>query len=77
MPNIVKVESEEELVQLTAELIHIMINLRFHQKYWHEHFGHQAKTNREKWELKADALLRRMNFTEHDNLKPVKIERQA
>lgn len=73
MPNTIKITSEDQHRELTAELVHIMINLRFWQKYWKENYGFSARREKEKWEVKADELLTRLGFDEHTRLKTIKI----
>lgn len=73
MPNTIKIESEDQHRQLTGELVHILINLRFWQKYWKENHGFNARRHKEKWEKKADDLLISLGFDEHTRLKAIQI----
>lgn len=58
------------------ELLHIVHNMRFAQKYWHIHFGVDARNKKVKWEEKADEKLDRFGLHEHNNLNAVQIIRQ-
>lgn len=53
----VKINSEEELVRITTELLFISVNLRRATRDWHEHFGSERKTVKEKWEKRMDKLI--------------------
>jgi hypothetical protein len=75
MPTI-HIDSEQELKELFLELAHIGHNMRFAQKYWHVHFGYQAKQKKELWEKKFDALLNRLNMAEHQNTKAILVIKQ-
>jgi len=75
MPNIVKITSEQQHQELTAELLRVLLNLRFRQKYWEENYGCMAKKEKKDWEQKADQLLNRLGFNEHNRLKTIKFAR--
>ncbi len=68
--------TEEQLQQEHAKLLKILHNMRFYQKYWHLHFGHEAKKNKESWEQKADAILDQHGLVEHNNTKAVQVLRE-
>lgn len=40
------------------ELSHIMLNLRHHTQLWNHHYGGLHRTNKKRWEDKADEWLR-------------------
>lgn len=65
----------EEMKQQAEELLHILHNLRFHTKYWKQHFGGQAKQRKEYWEQKADEKLNQFGLNEHNNTKAIQIIR--
>lgn len=73
MANIVKISSEQQHRELTAELLHVLLNMRFRQKYWKENYGHNARVSKEEWEEKADQLLLKLGFDEHTRLKTIRI----
>jgi hypothetical protein len=75
MSNII-ISSEEELKQALLELAHAGNNMRHAQKYWHLHFGGQAKQRKEYWEKKFDGVLNRLGLSEHQNLSAIKIIKQ-
>lgn len=66
----------EEMKQELQELLHIVHNMRFAQKYWHIHFGSDAKEKKTNWEKKVDAKLDRFGLHEHNNTNAVQIIRQ-
>lgn len=68
--------TEQQQRQKLEELIHIVNNMRFYQKYWHQHFGSAARQNKDKWEQRADKFLREAGLTEHDNIKTIQVIRK-
>lgn len=68
--------TEEQMKKELQELLHIVHNMRFAQKYWHIHFGSTARQQKEKWELKADEKLNRFGLTEHNNTNAVQVIRE-
>lgn len=57
----ITINSEDELVQLTKDLLHIMVNLRAATKDWHEHYGHYRLQKKKMWEGKADDLIAKLD----------------
>jgi hypothetical protein len=53
----IKVNSEEELKEIAATLLHISVNLRHWQQKWHEEHGSRALERRHYWENKLDDYL--------------------
>ena len=53
----VTVYSEEELQKLAGEMLKILVNLRYNQRRWFDHFGYQAKVGRITWEDIADKFI--------------------
>lgn len=61
-----KINSEEELVNVFKELMHLGVNMRYWQKQWKEHYGAENRKAKEKWEERYDNLLEKMNATYQD-----------
>lgn len=53
----IRIESEEELLQLAKKLLHCSVNLRFWQKEWNEKHGGNLLEKKKFWEKKMDDLL--------------------
>lgn len=70
----IKIQSEDELLSIAAEAIHIVTNLRAATKKYNEHFGSHLKNRKIYWENKADELVERLQVPEHRNLNELKIE---
>jgi hypothetical protein len=62
MNNILKVNSEEELLQKASNLFHILVNLRDKTKKWENHGGYINRQNRKYWEKKADEFIKENLF---------------
>lgn len=71
--NIVKVKSETEMAEMLAEFIHLSVNMRRAQDYWHHHYGHAALAQKKKWEGRMDAFLTRIGITGHTDIKSVRV----
>ena len=56
-PLIIKVESEEELLKMAQEAVHILKNLRYWQSAWQTHYGGELLKAKKKWEQRADDFL--------------------
>lgn len=67
----------EQLAADHEEALHILHNMRFWQKYWHENFGSKSRGRKEHWEQKADAFLDANGLTEHNNTKAIQIIKLA
>jgi len=74
MPNKI-ILTDDDMKQLAEDLLHIIHNMRFYQKYWKEHYGGRAKERKEYWEQKADEKLNQLGLTEHNNTKSFQIFR--
>ena len=53
----IKVTSEEELVEVAKEALHILQNLRHWTKLWNAHHGSELRERKAYWEEKADLFL--------------------
>jgi len=56
-----KIESEEELVNIFKELMHLSVNMRHWQKEWKEHYGAANRLAKEKWEERMDKFIEKLN----------------
>lgn len=74
MPNTIYL-SQDQMKKELEELLHILHNMRFAQKYWHEHFGAQARQKCKVWEAKADAKLDAFGLSEHNNTNAIQVIR--
>ena len=66
----------EEAMQKLETLLHMVNNMRFSQKYWHEHFGHNARERKTEWEKKVDDFLNQHGLTEHNKTKAIQVIRK-
>jgi hypothetical protein len=73
----IKVNSEEELLQIAKELLHFSYNCRFWQKEWQEHHGGRLLEAKRKWEEKLDELHERLGVTKADSIYHVHISIQS
>lgn len=71
MPNTARISKQDESQHL-ADLIHIGLQMRFAQKYWHEHFGSAARLQKQRWEKKFDDKLSALGITAHMDIQSVK-----
>lgn len=72
----ISIQTEEQLAASFEEAMRILVNLRFHTKFWHEHFGSPAKKNKEHWEKRADDFLKKFGVTEHMRMEKVSVIKQ-
>ena len=63
----VKINSEKELEELTRELLHILVNLRYWTKLWNEQYGSNFLKKKKLWEDRADKCLERIELTKTVN----------
>lgn len=68
----VKINSEEELVRITTELLFISVNLRNATKLWHEHYGAYHSGQKKRWESRMDTLIEKLQQNNFD-----KFEKQS
>ena len=74
---VIKINSEEQLVKVATELIHVIANLRKFTKLWEETHGVELKRNKKYYEQKADELIARLQVENHKHKYQVKIEVDA
>lgn len=58
--------SEEEMKKELLEISNIMIGLRFHTKYWLDHFGSINRKKMNYWENKADEWIEKYKVITED-----------
>lgn len=71
---VIKIKSEDELLALCTELLHVTSNMRKFQKLWEHNYGVELRQRKKYYEELADALLEKLNVTEHREAKQIKIE---
>ncbi len=59
------IKSEDELVKISEEALHILANLRKFTKMWNETHGVELKERKKYYEEKADNLIERLKITKH------------
>lgn len=71
----VKIESEEQLLEVAREALHVMNNLRYATKMWNMHYGSYWKEKKKYYEERADLFLEKLQVTEKtDHIKQMQIE---
>lgn len=70
----VTIKSEQELIEVATEAIHILNNLRHFTKKWNETHGYDLKQRKIYYEGLADVLLQKLQVTEHRQSNQIKIE---
>lgn len=71
---IIKINSEEELISVATEALHIISNLRKFTKLWEETHGTVLKERKKYYERKADELIQKLQVAEHKHPEQIKIE---
>jgi hypothetical protein len=54
------IESEEELLSVAADAIHVLTNLRHWTKEWEKEHGVELKNNKKHFEQRADELIAKL-----------------
>jgi len=70
----IKVADEQSLVDLAAEAIHILTNLRHFTKLWGESYGVELKRRKKYWEERSDKLIETLKLSVIKKNETVKIE---
>lgn len=70
----ITVHSEEELLNLCKELLHITVNLRAATKLWEQHYGCALRNKKKYYEARADELIERLQVTDHKHSHDIKID---
>lgn len=73
----VKLNSEEELVNMARELLHVMVNLRHWSTKWEQEYGSDLLAAKKKWERKSDDILAKYQVTKTNLKQEIKIEVDA
>jgi hypothetical protein len=58
------VKDEEELLKAAGEMIHILVNLKYHTDKWYEQGGWVNRKNKKNWEEKRDEIINRLTKKE-------------
>lgn len=69
----IKITSEQELVDLSKELLNALYNLRYWTKRWESEYGVDTKDAKKRWEKKADDILEKLEMQKTDQAKEIKI----
>ena len=70
----IKISSEEELIEVAIEAIHLLNNLRHVTKLWNESHGCELRSRKKYYEELCDKFLEKLKVTEHREAKQIKIE---
>lgn len=70
----VTIKSEQELIEVATEAIHLLSNLRRYQKLWENNYGVELKQRKKYYEELCDKFLEKLKVTEHREAKQIKIE---
>lgn len=69
-----KISSEQELIDVATESVHILNNLRYWTKLWNAHHGAGLRERKQYWEERADLFLEKLQVKEHTMPNQIKIE---
>lgn len=70
----VVVHSEQELIEVATEAIHLLNNLRHVTKLWNESHGCELRSRKKYYEELSDKFLEKLKVTEHRQANQIKIE---
>lgn len=70
----IKIESEQELINVCAEALHIIFNLRKFTKLWDGVYGKELKARKKYYEKKADDFISKLELMEKRKQEKIKIE---
>lgn len=70
----IRITSEEELIEVATEAIHLLSNLRHMTKLWNESHGCELRNRKKYYEELSDKFLEKLKVTEHREAKQIKIE---
>lgn len=73
----IKISSEQELISVCEEALHIISNLRKFTKLWEQTHGVELKERKKYYETKADEFIERLQVPEHRQAGQIKIEVNA
>lgn len=71
----VTVDSEKELVEMTTELLHILVNLRHWTKLWNENYGGYYLQQKKSWEKRSDDYLQKIGMQKSQQTNEINIEK--
>lgn len=70
----IKINSEQELINVAQEGLHILNNLRHWTKLWNAHHGADLRERKQYWEEKADLFLEKLDVSKTSQSHEIKIE---
>jgi predicted alpha/beta hydrolase family esterase len=73
----IKVESEEELKEIAATLLHLSVNMRHWQQQWQEHHGSVLLNKKRDWEERMDEYLKKLGAERTNKQHEVNISIQS
>jgi hypothetical protein len=68
------VQSEDELYEISKNLLHISVNLRYWTKEWDKHHGKTLLERKQYWQNRMDEYLEELGARKTQLLTEVKIE---
>lgn len=71
---VVKIHSEQELIEVAQEAIRLLLNIRHATKKWEENYGVELKRSKKKWEEAADKFISKLESKELNRNENIKIE---
>lgn len=69
----IKINSEEELKEIAATLLHLSVNMRHWQEQWHQHHGAVLLNKKKEWEKRMDEYLEKLGADRSQKLHDVHI----
>lgn len=73
----VVIHSEEDLVQLSRELLHTLVNLNYWSKECDRDPYTKTREAKRRWQKRADELLLKYGITKTDTIQSIKIKIDA
>lgn len=70
----IKIESEDELLEVAKEALHLLVNLRHYTKEWETAHGAELKTRKKHFEGRADEFLQKLEMKKSHKSDTIKIE---
>lgn len=58
----IKIESEDELMEVAKEALHLLVNIRHYTKAWEETHGAELKNRKKHFEGRADEFLKKLEM---------------
>ena len=70
----IKIESEEQLVEVCEEALHILANYLKFSELWEKHHGSDLNSRKKYYQRKGWELIKRLEVPEHKSVHEIKIE---